>query len=196
MRSYFQEQNGNFNFTDRLKGTVILEGTASNILPLHKQDTIRSYYRKNVPKSVAVYENNKLISNENWLKNGSKYFSDIHYFVDEVPEHSNGQAHFRAYILNGIRESGIDLNQIADRVIIGWVIMENGELTGFHTISGVYSLLNNTLIKLLREMPGEWIPAKNNGQAVRYYMDMPFNFIDNSEGFESLDLSTGFLVWD
>lgn len=196
LRSFHLQEDGLYRFTDQNRGSLILEGTATSLVPLHLEDTVRSYYAKNMPKSVAFYENNKLISNRNWLRNGNEYYDNLHYFVDQVPEHSLGQIHFRAYMLNGIAESGIDLNQISDRVVIGWVVLEDGSLEGFHTISGVFSQLNNTLIKLIREMPGEWQPARLNGRPVRYYMNVPFNFIDRSESFETLELSTGFVSWD
>jgi len=195
-RSYSQGENGLYHFIDRSGETVLMEGFASNITPLHKQDTVKSYYKKDSPKSFASYDKNKLKSNENWLKNGSKYFSDLHYFVDELPEHSNGQVHFRLYIMNGIQEAGVDLNQIAGKVTINWVVMEDGQLTGFNTVSGVYGSLSSILINLIKEMPGEWIPARVDGKAVRYYMNMPFNFIDRTESFDQLELSTGFVVWD
>lgn len=195
-RSFHQVKNGLYYFTDTKWGNIVLEGDASSVLPLHLQDTVRSYYTRNRPKSIAVYKDNQLISNQNWLRNGNRYFDDLHYFVDQEPEHSLGQVHFRTYMLQGIQKSGIDLAQISDRVLIGWVVMEDGSLQGFHTIKGVYTQLNNTLIKLIREMPGEWQPATIDGNPVRYYMNMPFNFIDRTENFENLELSTGFVSWD
>lgn len=195
-RSYHQLPDGTYSFTDRKRDNIVLEGTAASLIPLHLQDTVRSFYSRNMPKSVAIYENNKLISNRNWLRNGNQYYENLHFFVDQIPEHSLGQVHFRAYMLNGIRETGIDLNQISDRVVIGWVILEDGSLEGFHTISGVFSQLNKTLISLIKEMPGEWQPAMLNGKPVRFYMNMPFNFIDRTENFETLELSTGFVSWD
>ncbi|MCF8224271.1 MAG: hypothetical protein K9J30_00180 [Bacteroidales bacterium] len=195
-RTFYETEYNRYLFTDHLKGKVILEGTATNLVPLHLQDTVVSYYKTGTLKSIAVYDGNSLVTNQNWLRNGSRYYDDLHYFVDKIPEYSYGQANFRAYILKGIRDSGIDLNQIRDKVVIGWVVMENGELEGFHTIRGVYKPLNNTLIKLIREMPGDWVAASLNGKKVRYYMTLPFNFIDRTENFESLELSTGWVVWD
>lgn len=195
-RTFHPAGKGRYYFTDRKRGNILLEGYATSVLPLHLEDTVKSYYDRNRPKSIAVYHDNSLVSNQNWLRNGNKYYDNLHYFVDQEPEHSLGQVHFRTYMLQGIQQSGIDLNQISDRVIIGWVIMEDGSLEGFHTIKGVYTQLNNTLIKLIMEMPGEWQPATLNGKPVRYYMNMPFNFIDRSENFENLELSTGFVSWD
>ncbi|MEX2369683.1 MAG: hypothetical protein WD578_01665 [Bacteroidales bacterium] len=195
-RHFELRSTGLFRFSDYRKNRLVNTGMASRIIPLHLEDTIKSYYPNNMPKSVAFYDQNRLVSNKNWLKNGQSYFDNLHYFVDKIPEHNMGQSHFRAYMINGIKESGIDLNQIADRVIIGWVVMENGETEGFHSISGMFSELNSTLIRLIKEMPGEWEPASINGQPVRYYMQIPFNFIDRTENFESLEISTGFVVWD
>lgn len=195
-RSFHPAGENRWQFSDYSKETLVLEGFATRITPLHLQDTVKSYYKSSRPKSIAIYDQNRLLTNKNWLKNGNSYYDDLHYFVDEIPEHSMGQTHFRAYMINGIRESGIDLSQVSDVVVIGWVVMENGDVEGFHTLSGVFRQLNNIIIKLIQEMPGEWIPATVNGKKVRYYMTLPFNFINKSESFESLEFSTGFVVWD
>lgn len=196
VRSYQQISAKLFTFEDWSGKRMLRAGSAISLIPLHLVDTVRSYYINGQIKSVAVYSENRLLSNKNWLPDGSPYLEDIHTFVDNTPEHSLGPAHFRNYILAGIKESGLDLTQISDRVVIGCVVMENGEIAGIHPTAGMYKELNALLIKLILDMPGKWIPASLNGISVRYYMELPFNFIDRSEGFNNVELSSGILMWD
>ena len=195
VRTFRQETSGNVRFVDRMGKNVVQEGTASSLIPLHRQDTVISYYPNRRLKSIGIYDENGLISNKNWLKNGDQYFEDLHHFVDKIPEYSLGQVHFRAYMLQGINESELDITQVSDNVVIGWVVMEDGSLEGFHVISGVYTQLNNLLIKLIKEMSGTWIPATVNGKPVRYHMTLPFNFIDRTQNFENVELKDGMISW-
>jgi len=195
-RKFSIDKNGLYQFREYKGPQLTLQGTATSLVPLHLQDTVRSFYESGQTKSIAIYNNNSLVSNQNWLKNGSPYIADIFHFVEQEPQYSRGQAHFRAHMMTGLKESGIDLSQISDKVVIGYVVMEDGSLEGFHVISGVFKPLNEKIIELIRTLPGEWVPAKVNGRNVRYYMTLPFNFIDRTRNFESLEMSTGFVVWD
>ncbi len=196
IRTYERLDNEKYAFSDFKSDELIQKGTATEVIPLHLVDTLISYYPSGRIKSRAVYFENRLIENRNWLQTGTPYYDNIHYFVDNIPEYSMGPAYFRNYIIAGLKDSGLDLSLISDRVIIAWVVLENGEISGIHTKSGVYKELNSLLMTLIQEMPGKWIPASLHGRPVRYYMEIPFNFIDRTENFESLELSSGFLIWD
>ncbi len=195
-RSFYPAENDLWYFRDKEGRNLLMEGTASSLAPLHIQDTLRTYYEKNRLKSVAIYNDNRMVSNQYWLPTGEKYYDNLHHFVDKEPEHNLGNVHFRAYMLQGIKESKIDLTQISDQVVIGWVIMKDGSTAGFHTISGVYSQLNKTLIQLIQQMPGEWQPAMLDGNPVRYYMKLPFNFSAEVDYMDNLEIRGGILFYD
>lgn len=195
-RVHHPAENGLFYFRDKKGRNLLMEGTASSLVPLHIQDTLRTYYEKNKLKSIAIYDENQLVSNQYWLPTGEKYYDNLHHFVDKEPEHNLGNVHFRAYMLQGIEESKIDLTQISDQVVVGWVIMKDGSTAGFHTISGVYSQLNKTLIQLIQQMPGEWQPAMLDGNPVRYYMKLPFNFSAEVDYMDNLEIRGGILFYD
>lgn len=195
-RSFSSATGGHTRFTDELKGKVLRSGTCSRTLPLHLQDTVRFYYPNASLRSLAVYHNNVLVSNRNWLRNGAEYIDDLIHYVDKVPEHSQGQVFFKHYMLDGIREAGIDLSQVNDMVVIGMVIRSDGNLDGLHLVQGRFRELNNTIMQLLKDMPGNWVAATLHGKTVNYYMELPFNFRHQEEGFDSLELSSGFVVWD
>jgi len=195
-RTYQQIPGKPITFEDRMANEILRSGSATSLIPLHLTDTVRTYFKNGVIKSVGVFSENRLLSNKNWLISGEQYLEDIHTFVDNTPEHSLGPAHFRNYIIAGIKESGLDITQVSDRVVIGCVVLETGEIAGIHATAGMYKELNALLIKLILDMPGKWIPASLHGSPVRYYMEIPFNFIDRSEGFDNVELSSGILMWD
>jgi hypothetical protein len=195
-RYYHLLDNGRYYFYDVQKKDTIRMGTASSLFPLHLEDTVKLFYPKNRQRSVAVYENNRLISNQNWLVSGKEYIPDIHYFVDDTPDFIHGQGFFSEYMMEGINESDIDLSQLRDKVIIGWVVDTDGKAVGFHVVNGMFRELNALLIQLLEEMPGDWKPATVQGEPVNYYMTIPFNFIEQTSTFEMLEMSSGFMIWD
>lgn len=187
---------GRYHFEEYYGKSLLRTGSASQLVPLHLEDTVIEYFPNMQAKSISIYKDNQLISSQNWLINGSQYFNNIFYSVDEMPLFSMGQEYFRNYILTGIQEAKIDLQQYNDNIILGWVVMEDGSIQGIHRISGKSVGLSNFIIKLIEEMPGDWEPAKLNGEVVRYYMRVPFNFSNNIQGFDNVELSGGMLIWD
>lgn len=188
-RSFIVKPDGSIFFKDYVKGKLFRSGTTSQQLPLLLQDTIKIYYPDGSLKSIAWYENNCLLGNHNWLKNGSQYIDNIHYYVDDIPEHTNGQTFFIQYMVNGIKESGIDITQIDDVVAIGMVIKENGNADGLNAVSGLSRKLNETIINLIRDMPGNWVPATLHGKSVNYYMEIPFDFRYSEAAFQNIELT-------
>lgn len=196
-RSFFKTDDQLYRFTDMQRSRILKKGTAISIIPLHKEGSVSSYYFKpNNIESIGQYKNNKLITNKNWLIDGTNYFDDIFTYVDIPPLYSRGQTLFNTYMLNGLKEAGIDLLEVSEEFIIGWVVMEDGSLAGFHVIKGFYGPLNEVLIKLIKEMPGEWKPALISGKPVRYQIEMPFNFIDNTNRISNLEFNSGRLNYD
>lgn len=121
------------------------------------------------------------------------YIDDIIYFVNEDPQYNLAKASFRGQMINRQKESGIDLAQISDRVVIGFTVMEDGSLAGFHTIQGVFKPLNEKIIELIQTMPGGWGPTEVYGKPVR---TLTFNSIDRKRSIKSPERNTGFVVWD
>ena len=95
-----------------------------------------------------------------------------------------------------LAESEIDLTQIQDEIIIGWTIMETGEMKGVIALQGKSPSLNNFLVETIEKLPGEWKPAMLNGSAVRYFMTIPINFRQNNAKFQDVELSGGILHYN
>lgn len=72
-------------------------------------------------------------------------------------------------------------NNIEGRVIVKFVIRENGKSENFSIVSGINNELNNEAIRLMRNLT-DWIPASVAGKNVSSYYYFPVSFfLDKSE---------------
>ncbi|MGC9343193.1 MAG: hypothetical protein ACP5E3_10860 [Bacteroidales bacterium] len=195
-RYFTKTSEGLYKFKEQKGEDEIRNGFTTSLIPLHLQGEIREYYLNGQLKTIALYENNQLQENENWLSDGTEYYDNIYYSVDREPEYTLGFGNFRNHILAGIKKSGYDITQVNEKIVLGWVILENGKLAGVHKVSGKSVVLPAIIAELVETLPGDWSPASLEGEEVRYYMTIPFNFIHHREDFENLELNNGFLIWD
>lgn len=196
-RKFRKLGEGQYEFSDYIDDKLMRIGNTSCKIPLSLQDTVKEYYKNGKLKTVAFYEDNQLISNENWLKDGTRYYDNIFYSVDEEPMYIQGQRQFNNFILANLLNRQVDLNQYSESIVLGWVISESGEIEGIHVNKSIYPGLSKLLVDIINEMPSDWRPATLNGENVNYYMQFPVNFKNqNEDGFNSLELVDGFLHWD
>ena len=66
-------------------------------------------------------------------------------------------------------------NGIEGRVVVSFVVEEDGRLTHFEAVSSPSPLLSNEAIRIMRQMP-RWNPAKRMGRNVRYQYNVPVMF--------------------
>ncbi len=182
---------GAYLFKESTLNGEIRNGTSTALLPLNLEGNVVEYHPNREIKSRSIYHDNQLMSNENWLSNGTKYIDSLFYSVDQEPEYQMGDNFFKTYLIKNLEKSKIDMTQIEDLVVLGWVVMENGELIGAITLSGKSRQLNEFLVKTISEMPGYWTPALLDGVAVRYFMSIPLNFIQREASFQEIELSPG-----
>lgn len=195
-REYNEAEPGHFFFREYSLTSDIRTGSTSRKFPLSLEGTVTEYYPGGAVKSVSEYLDNQLITNKNWLKDGTRYIDSIFYSTDLEPEYENGPDFFRNYIVQKLAHSEWDLSQIRDLVVIGWVIMETGEMKGVRAMEGKSEQLNNFLVNVISEMPGKWQPARLNGKAVRYFMRYPLNFQVKDVNFQEIGFSTGQLYYN
>lgn len=191
IRKMERQGSGELQFSEYVQETVVREGTSASALPLHLEGTVREYHPNGKLKSVAIFMDNQLVSNQNWLPDGSPYIDSLFYSADREPEYQMGDDFFKKFLLQKLQTSGIDLTQIQDRVVIGWVVMETGKIDGVIALEGRARQLNNYLVQVIKELPGTWEPALLAGKPVRYFMSIPLNFTSREANFQELDLSTG-----
>ncbi|MGW8314075.1 MAG: hypothetical protein ACWGNV_00635 [Bacteroidales bacterium] len=195
-RQYEETEPGHYFFREYSLTSDIRRGSTSRKFPLSLEGEVTEYYPGGAVKSVSEYHDNQLIANKNWLEDGTPYIDSIFYSADLEPEYEYGPDFFRNYIVQKLARSEWDLSQIRDLVIIGWVIMENGEMKGIRAMEGKSEQLNSYLVNIISEIPGKWQPARLNGKTVRYFMRYPFNFQVRDVNFQEVGFSTGQLYYN
>lgn len=182
-----------YHFEEKRAENTVRTGMSSRFLPLHLEGSLTEFHPNGKVKSISEFSDNQLISNKNWQSDGSKYIDSIFYSTDKGPEYKNGEAVFKQFLLKKLADSKIDLSLIEDEVVIGWVVMETGDIDGVIALQGKSGELNRFLVETIKEIPGKWEPAMLNGSRVRYFMSIPLNFRQSNIRFQDVELSSGML---
>ncbi len=187
---------GLFHFNESSSGGQVRTGSSSSRLPLHLEGRVTEYHSNGELKSISEFSDNQLLSNENWLPDGSRYIDSIFYSADQNPEYRMGDKFFKSYLIQQLSRSKIDLSQIEDEVVIGWVVMETGKIDGVIALKGKSQILNEFLVKTIDGLPGTWQPATLDGKPVRYFMSIPLNFIHKEVRFQDVEFSGGVMHYN
>lgn len=178
-----------YYFKESKSGKVIREGYTKNIIPLHLDGKITEYYLNGNVKSESIYSENMLISNKNYYPDGSEYIHNVFYSVDQPPRYLYGPEAFKHFVMGRIAEEELPIHEINDKVVIGAVVMETGELAGIKVLDGKIPSVNSFLAETMALLPGKWVPAQLNGEVVRYFIEIPFNFSNELSTLQYLEFS-------
>lgn len=187
-RTFHQKADKSYLFKDKLKDIVVREGSAKSIVPLLLHGQMTEYYRNGNKKTTSIYENNELVSNENWNIDGKKYIDNLFYSVDSYPGYIPGTKVLNQELIKAFKDAGIDITSISGSLIIGFVVMEDGKIQGLKVIKGLGPTINNVAFNTFANLKGEWIPAKLNDKVVRYFQVFPINFIYHQYQFEYAEM--------
>ena len=102
--------------------------------------------------------------------------NEIFIIVDEPATYPEGTQAMMAFIRENITypESARE-KKLQGRVFVQFVINKNGSISAIKVVKGVCAALNNEAINVIKKMPN-WIPGKNNGEAVRSIARLPISF--------------------
>jgi len=189
-------ENNKYKFTDWEENRIKRTGFTLSKIPLIFDGEVTEYYENGNKKSVSVYKNNELISNKNWLEDGTKYIDNIFYSVDREPRYLPGMGVLHNHILEIFNKSGINFSKLDGRIVVGFVVLENGQIDGVKIEEGYGWQLNTVAVSSFKTLPGTWQPARLDGNEVRYYQLFPINFIYHNYDFDYLDLKGGSLYWE
>jgi hypothetical protein len=142
---------------------------------------VTEYYDNGNLRSKSLYRNNELLTNENWLENGDRYIDSIFYSADEEPMLSGGNAKIHQHVRQVFNDTGLDFSSVSGNMLLGFVVMETGDIAGIRVIKGLSTQLNNIAVFALQTLDGKWKPARLNGKDVRYFQLFPINFISAQE---------------
>jgi hypothetical protein len=185
VRFYSGEPGDTIKFVEMNNNAVMRRGITTTRIPLYLEGEVIEYYPDESVKSRSFYHNNQLISNENWLQNGEKYIDNVFYSADIPPSYDIETANLHKYISSEFSKH--KLIDISGTILIGFVIMETGELAGARIVEGITSDLDQVAVNAIETFPGKWKPAQLNNSPVRYYCTMPINF-KRTEEFISFDM--------
>jgi hypothetical protein len=191
----YEKSGEKWRFTEYVKGNLIRTGITSSKFPLVLDGEVVEYYENGNKKSVSYYENNELISNKNWYKNGKKYVENVFYSVSQVPLFPQGMGTLHRHVLKTFRDSQLDLTQISGTIKVGFVVMKNGRLDGIRIEEGINETLNNLALQAFHTLIGDWEPATLEGEIVRCYQVFPINFSYTEYDYDYIDFSGGRLHW-
>jgi len=195
-RVFEKHDNKTFRFTDWQDNRKKRVGFTLSKTPLIFHGEVTEYYSNGNIKSFSVYKNNEMVSNKNWLENGEKYIDNIFYSVDMEPRYYPGMTVMHSHVLETFKNSNLNLKDLDGRIVVGFVVLENGMIDGVRIENGFGWQLNTLAVRAFKTMPGTWQPAKLNGKDVRYYQLFPINFIHYDYDFDSLDFKGGMLYWE
>ncbi len=195
LRIYRSLPNGTYFFKDIYKDKLVREGHSLSKIPLTLHGQLTDFYPNGQKKSVAEYQNNELVSNQNWNENGEKYIDNIFYSTDVEPTFVPGVKVLNQHLIKGFKDAGIDISSISGSLIIGFVIMEDGEMEGLKILKGLVPSVNNAAYQSFLSLKGDWKPARLNSRDVRYFQVFPINFIYKQQSFEFAELRGAILHW-
>lgn len=96
--------------------------------------------------------------------------------VEQMPYFPGGESELKKFIYNNLKypvvaqEAGIQ-----GRVIIRFVVEEDGSISNVNIIRGIDPSCDKEAIRLIKTSP-KWNPGKQNGKAVRVYYTLPIIF--------------------
>jgi TonB family protein len=97
-------------------------------------------------------------------------------YVDQLPEFKGGQAGLSRYLATNLRYPGESMdNNVEGKVLVKFVVCEDGSLCDEVIIRGLDSSINKEVLRVVRAMP-KWNPGKQNGKEVKTYFVLPVTF--------------------
>lgn len=178
-----------YYFEEMKSGKITREGFSKSTTPLHLDGKITEYYPNGEVKSESIYSDNRLISNMNFYPDGTEYIHNIFYSVDQPPRYLYGLSAFKNFVMGRIAEVELPIHEINDKVVIGAVVMENGELAGIRVLEGKIPSVNSFFAETMKSLPGKWEPARLNGEVVRCFIEIPFNLSNELSTMQYLEFS-------
>lgn len=194
-RKFEKQENGGYKFTDWLNERIKRVGYSETKMPLIFNGEVTDFYSNGRIKSVSQYENNELITNKNWLPNGDSDVDDIFYSVDSGPLFEDGIGRLHQHILKTFKDSGIDVADVAGKLIVGFVVSADGKISGIRIVKGITPSVNAVAVQSFQTLMGEWEPAKLDDRDVNYFQLFPINFITPEYNFDYLQMKGSMLYW-
>jgi len=96
--------------------------------------------------------------------------------VEQMPSFPGGAGALMQYLSSNIRYPVVaQENGVQGRVVVSFIVEKNGSITDVNVVRSVDASLDREAVRVVKSMPN-WIPGKQNGQAVRVKYNVPVSF--------------------
>lgn len=163
------------------------EASGQNIIEPIPESTTNDLPDKNIPdskkdgfgnySSVEKKDKNNLVilEKEEYQSNTSRN-KEVILMPDKVAEYPGGMSELSGFFANNIKYPKEELdNLIQGRVIVRFLVREDGSISSPSVIRGISPQLDEEAIRLVNLMP-KWIPAETEGKAVPSFFTLPIRF--------------------
>lgn len=99
----------------------------------------------------------------------------IYELADEMPQYPDGISEFYVFVKTNRNDSLLFYDNKPHRVILEVVIEKDGRITNAKVVNSIDSMHDNDALRIIGKMP-KWIPAKLNGNTVRFKMLIPISY--------------------
>lgn len=149
-----------------------------------EHDYLKALFKEFPAFTPALVENTPVASelkldltlSSNGVKLIQEKPSNVFYNVDQMPEFPGGLTGLRQFIALNIRYPIEAVTaRIKGKVLVNFVISEEGEVTNISVLKSVHSLLDNEAVRVVRMMP-KWEPGRMNGKPVKVSYIVPVTF--------------------
>jgi TonB family protein len=174
----FTKRDSGFYIRDYLNSKLDAEGLSKTVFPLIKNGLWKQYSPVDGKVFiVAEYKDNQLITNKYWNPDGT-FITDVFSHVDKQPEYEGGEAELLKFIAQNTQypEKARD-NHITGRVILSFVVMNDGSVQGIRFLQRVNFLLDFEALRVVSSIPpNKWRPAEIGDKKVNMQLVVPINF--------------------
>ncbi len=97
--------------------------------------------------------------------------------AEQMPQFPGGETEMYSYISKNLKypDEAIESGVAGHRMIIRFVIHSSGKVLDAKIIRGIHPQCDSIALDMIGNMP-DWIPGKQNGQAVSVYYTLPISF--------------------
>ncbi len=172
-------KGSNFIFTDLIGQKIIIDFDNKEIKYYTDYDKKKEIYKGyTLYKELGDLEENPNFANikpveENVTENEK---GETLVIVEKMPEFPGGQMELLKYLGKTIRYPKFaQKNNITGRVIIGFIIMEDGSVEDAYVVRGIGAGCDEEALRVINKMP-KWNPGTQKGVPVRVQYHVPIRF--------------------
>ncbi|HRG90005.1 MAG TPA: TonB family protein, partial [Chitinophagales bacterium] len=97
-------------------------------------------------------------------------------FVEQMPEFPGGEGELLKYLAKNTQYPQMERdNDIQGRVMLRFVVLEDGSVSDVTVVRGVSPGLDKEAVRVVKTMP-KFKPGRQQGKPVRVYYNLPFMF--------------------